>query len=634
MLAARQHFLPKPICSRMEQAVMQPLGIRNVTDWSRSATEPCGHVMSVSGSRVSVMMPSSNGADPSALRATVGKFLGVRVGTQVQIGVVTKVSLETNPAPRDQDFISAAQIDLIGEIHGHGTPAAKFSRGVTDYPAIGDAVVPVGPEELRLIFNVSGVGVVDVGALQQNSALPAYVNVNDMLSKHFAVLGTTGVGKSSGVAFLIDQIVRVRTDLRILILDVHNEYGRCFGNRAQVLNPANIRLPFWLFNFEEIVDVFFAGRPAVEEEVDLLAEVIPLAKAAYAQYVGTADRAGARDVEAGPMRYTADVPMPYRIVDLVSLLDTRMGKLENRASRLVYHKLISRIETACNDPRYAFMFENANVGGDIMEDVLSRLFRLPINGVPISVMQLAGFPSEVVDALVSVVCRMAFDLGLWSDGHDPLLVVCEEAHRYMSADKTAGFGPTRRAVARIAKEGRKYNVFLGLVTQRPAELDATILSQCNTIFSMRLVNERDQAILRAGISDAASSLLDFMPTMGTGEAITFGEGVALPTRIKFDVLPAAEWPMSNTGSVTESWAREMPEDSFLQDIVLRWRAQSFTPEGTVFDVPQQATFGQPAALPPGADLTAPLRRLQTPPRPDASGEERQSLASLIRQIRS
>lgn len=95
-------------------------------------------------------------------------------------------------------------------------------------------------------------------------------------------------------------------------------------------------------------------------------------------------------------------------------------------------------------------------------------------------MQLAGFPSEVIDAVVSVICRLAFDLGLWSDGRDPLLVVCEEAHRYMSADKTVGFGPTRRAVARIAKEGRKYNVFLGLVTQRPAELDATILSQCST----------------------------------------------------------------------------------------------------------------------------------------------------------
>lgn len=548
---------------------MQALGISNVSDWSRRATETSGHVMSVSGSRVSVMMPSQRTTDPAALRATVGRFLGVRVGTVTQVGVVTNVSLETSPAPRDQDFISAAQVDLIGEIHDHGTPNARFNRGVTDYPAIGDAVVQVGPEELRLIFNISGAGVVDVGTLQQNSTIAAYVDVNDMLSKHFAVLGTTGVGKSSSVAFLVDQVVRVRPDLRVLILDVHNEYGRCFGERAQVLNPRNLKLPFWLFNFEEIVDVFFGGRPAVEEEVDLLAEVIPLAKAAYAQYVGT-DRT-AREGEIGPVRYTADVPLPYRIVDLVSLLDARMGKLENRASRMIYHKLISRIETACNDPRYAFMFENANVGGDIMEEVLSRLFRLPINGVPVSVMQLAGFPSEVVDALVSVVCRMAFDLGLWSDGHDPLLVICEEAHRYMSADKSAGFGPTRRAVARIAKEGRKYNVFLGLVSQRPAELDATILSQCSTLFAMRLTNERDQELLRSAVSDTAANLLSFLPSLGTGEVFAFGEGVSLPTRFKFRTLPAHLLPRSESSGPNGLDTSAADADTSLGAVIQRWR---------------------------------------------------------------
>jgi DNA helicase HerA-like ATPase len=548
---------------------MQNLDIRNAGDWSRGTTESCGRVISVSGSKVSVMLPPARPTPPGEMRATVGKFLGIKVGQSLQIGVVTNVSLETHPAPRDQDFISAAQLDLIGEIRAHNTGAAKFNRGLTDYPAIGDAVAPVGPTELRLIFNISGAGVIDVGELQQSSEIAAYVNVNDMLSKHFAVLGTTGVGKSTGVAFLIDQIVKTRADLRILILDVHNEYGRCFGNRAQVLNPTNIRLPFWLFNFEEIVDVFFCGRPAVDEEVDLLAEVIPLAKAAYAQYVGSNDRAGQRDGDGGHIRYTADVPLPYRIVDLISLLDARMGKLENRSSRMIYHKLISRIETACNDPRYAFMFENANVGGDIMEEVLSRLFRLPLNGVPISVMQLAGFPSEVIDAVVSVICRMAFDLGLWSDGRDPLLVVCEEAHRYMSADKTSGFGPTRRAVARIAKEGRKYNVFLGLVSQRPAELDATILSQCSTLFAMRLTNDRDQELLRHSVSDTAANLLAFLPSLGTGEVFAFGEGVSLPTRFKFRQLPPHLLPKSEATGRSDVAASET--DNSLASVIQRWR---------------------------------------------------------------
>lgn len=541
--------------------------ISDKDDWTRGASG-CGRVISVSGAKTSVMLPSTDtGAD--AMRATIGRFLGIRVGSSLLIGVVTRVSLETDPAPRDRNFIAAAQLDLIGEIRDFGTPTAQFRRGLYDYPVIGDTVSPVGAAELRLIYNVSSSGVIDVGQLHQAGQLAAYVQVEELLSKHFAVLGSTGVGKSSAVAYLIDQLVRARPDLRTLILDVHNEYGRCFGSRAQVLHPANIKLPFWLFNFEEIVDVFFGGRPPVEEEVDLLAEVIPLAKAAYAQYVGGVDRATARDPDAGHIRYTPDVPVPYRVADLISLLDARMGKLENRTTRMIYHKLIARIETACNDPRYAFMFENANVGGDTMEEVLSRLFRLPLDGIPISVMQLAGFPSEAVDALVSVICRLAFDLGLWSDGRNPLLMVCEEAHRYISADKAAGFGPTRRAVARIAKEGRKYNVFLGLVTQRPAELDATILSQCSTVFAMRLINERDQELLRASLSDADANLLALLPSLGTGEVFAFGEGVSLPTRFSFRPLPAHLLPHSESAGPNADDTDDA--DNSLSAIIQRWR---------------------------------------------------------------
>src|SRR6201746_1550922 len=339
-----------------------------------------------------------------------------------------------------------------------------------------------------------------------------------MLSKHFAVLGSTGVGKSTSVSLLLNEILRARPNLRVFLLDVHNEYGRCFGDRSLVLNPRNLKLPFWLFNFEEIVDVLFAGRPGVPEELDILAEVIPMAKGIYTQYQNS-DRLGLKRVDPKSVGYTVDTPVPYRLVDLILLIDERMGKLENPSSRIIYHKLISRIETVRNDPRYTFMFDNANVGGDTMAEVISHLFRLPAHGKPMTVMQLAGFPAEVVDSVVSVLCRMAFDFGLWSDG----------AQRYASADRNIGFGPTRKAVSRIAKEGRKYGVYLGLVTQRPAELDATIISQCNTLFAMRLANDRDQALLRSAVSDAAANLLSFVPSLGTREVLAFGEGVALPT---------------------------------------------------------------------------------------------------------
>ena len=299
---------------------------------------------------------------------------------------------------------------------------------------------------------------------------------------------------------------------------------RSFREKAQVLTPKNLKLPFWLFNFEETVDVFFRGRPGLEEEVEILSHVIPLAKAQFSLAHGGGGHT-LRKIDPTGTAYTVDTPVPYRLSDLVALIDERMGKLENRSSATKYGRLISRIETVRKDLRYAFMFDNANVGGDTMADVLNQLFRLVPEGKPMTVMQLAGFPAEVVDSVVSVLGRMAFEFGLWSDGALELLFVCEEAHRYAPGDKSIGFGPTRKAVSRIAKEGRKYGVFLGLVTQRAAELDATIISQCSTLFAMRMANERDQQVIRSAVSDAAASLLEFLPSLGTREAFAFGEGV-------------------------------------------------------------------------------------------------------------
>src|SRR2546421_3469245 len=444
---------------------------------------------------------------------------------------------------------------------------------------MGDGAALIPNQELRTVYAPMGSDQIDVGTLQQDSSVIAYVDVEEMLSKHFAVLGSTGVGKSTGVSLLLNEILKARPSLRVFLLDVHNEYGRCFGDRALVLNPRNLKLPFWLFNFEEIVDVLFAGRPGVPEELDILAEIIPMAKGIYTQYQNS-DRVGLKRADPKSV-YTVDTPVPYRLVDLISLIDERMGKLENRSSRIIYHKLISRVETVRNDPRYAFMFDNANVGGDTMAEVLSHLFRLPANGRPMTIMQMAGFPAEVIDSVVSVLCRMAFDFGLWSDGASPLLFVCEEAHRYAPADGKIGFGPTRRALSRIAKEGRKYGVFLGLVTQRPAEIDPNIISQCSTMFVMRLSNDRDQALIRSAISDAGASMLTFVPSLGTGEVFAFGAGVPLPTRMKFRDVPVALRPTSEAGGNTRVAAGASPDRNMIDSVIDRWRAATMSHRGQV-----------------------------------------------------
>src|ERR1700761_6154462 len=531
-----------------------------------TAVTSFGRVISVRGSQARVGLLAGNRLSGPELRATVGRFISIRCANSTIVAMITEVSCED--LRNSDEYIASASVDLLGEILGT-VERPKFQRGVTNYPTIGDNVDLITNQELRTVYAPSGSDQINVGTLQQDPSVIAYVDIEEMLSKHFAVLGSTGVGKSTGVSLLLNEILKSRPNLRIFLLDVHNEYGRCFGDRSLVLNPRNLKLPFWLFNFEEIVDVLFAGRPGVPEELDILAEVIPMAKGIYTQYQN-ADRVGLKRIDPKANGYTVDTPVPYRLVDLISLIDERMGKLENRSSRIIYHKLISRIETVRNDPRYAFMFDNANVGGDTMAEVISHLFRLPANGRPMTVMQLAGFPAEVIDSVVSVLCRMAFDFGLWSDGVSPLLFVCEEAHRYAAADRNIGFGPTRKAVSRIAKEGRKYGVYLGLITQRPAELDATIISQCNTLFTMRLANERDQSLLRSAVSDAAANLLSFVPSLGTREVLAFGEGVALPTRLRFKEVPPHQMPRSEA-TITTVRSAAGHDMQFVSAVLERWR---------------------------------------------------------------
>jgi uncharacterized protein len=567
-----------------------------------SGLDPVGRVVTVTGSNVSIEIASRSFGE----QATVGKFVGITVGKGLIIGLITEVTEEPGGGLSRGDRRRIADLDLTGEIDATG----RFQRGISDYPNIGDAAVLLGDRELRQVYGGADQDRAHVGDLQQKSDIRVHIDIDNMVSRHFAVLGATGVGKSSGVAVILQKILETRPNLRIFLVDPHNEYGRCFGDRAQVLTPRNLRLPFWLFNFEEIVDAFFGGRPGIDEEIEILSEVIPLAKGAYLQYRPGADRLAMKRRDPRDAGFTADTPVPYRIEDLIGILDERMGKLENRTSRVIYHKLISRIETFRNHPRYAFMFENATVGGDTMAEILSALFRLPIDGKPMTIMQLAGFPAEVVDSVVSVLCRMAFDFGLWSDGVAPLLFVCEEAHRYAPADKKIGFGPTRRALSRIAKEGRKYGVFLGLVTQRPAEIDPTILSQCSTLFVMRLSNERDQALIRSAVSDAAANLLSFVPSLGTQEVFAFGTGVALPTRMRFAQLPPELRPNSEASGDTRAEGGRSMDRDLLATVIERWRSASMSHRG----VEEQDARYDPALA---AAPVAAAPPLQPAPQPSA-----------------
>jgi DNA helicase HerA-like ATPase len=614
--------------------------------------ERVGRIVAVTGAHAVILIDAE---EEGSIKKSpeIGTLLKIDTAKSVSLCMVSALSSPMPSHSKDDKELRIIEVEFIGELpkDEQGQPKG-FRRGISCYPSLGDIVFRASKYELEKAYACDAETAIRVGHITQDSTIPAMIKIDEMLGKHFAILGTTGTGKSCTVALILRRILEKNPQAHILLLDVHREYAHAFQEYAEVITPDNMNLPFWLLNFEEIVEILVGQHINREADTEVLRELIPLAKMRYMNNQRR-DRNGivrGREL-SDPTNIGVDTPIPYRTSDLTGILEEYIGKLELRGELAPYKRLKARIEAITRDPRYGFMFGSLTVQ-DTMAQVLARLFRIPVNGKPIAILELGGLPSEIINVVVSVLARLAFDFGVWSAGQIPVTFVCEEAHRYVPIDKTLGFEPTKRAVSRIAKEGRKYGVSLCLVTQRPAELDPTILSQCNTIFSMRLTNERDQDILRAGISDAAASLLEFMPTMGTGEAITFGEGVALPTRIKFDMLPADAWPRSNTASFTKNWAKDLPDDGFLQDIVIRWRAQSHNPDALNYEAPP--AVAAPQAVPPPAapqPIVQPsLRRTATPgqapsqgfgqhvppppttPPPGNPGQQ-QSLASLIRQFR-
>ena len=546
------------------QAALQRAETLFQQERARSLGTPLGSVVSVSGSRAIIAVDSAACSSHRDDPLSVGKLLTIEAGRSRSVALI----YEAESGGPNRPDVMLASVELLGEIRpDDGSGRAYFDRGIRTYPTVGAPAFEIDPPALETIYKYDGKQTITIGSLTQDARIRATVQVQDLLQKHFAVLGTTGCGKSSAVALILDQIMQATDATRVLLIDPHNEYKAAFRGVAEVLSPNNLNLPFWLFNFEELVDVIYRRRPGVAEEVDALADLVPIAKSRYAQSSEQGSGLLRRDPDAGG--YTVDSPVPYRMHDIIALIDDQLGKLDTKEDRPKLRRLKSRIESVVNDARYQFMFSSRTIE-DTMGDILRTLFRIPAMGKRITILELAGFPADVVDAVVSVLCRLAFDVGVWGGGRVPLLVACEEAHRYVPADKRLGFGPTRRSLSRIAKEGRKYSVYLGLVTQRPAELDSTILSQCSTIFAMRMANETDHAIIRSAVSDAAASTLASLPSIGNREAIAFGEAVSMPMRVRFSDLASEALPANRLPSLRATLT-EVETSDFVEEVVRRWR---------------------------------------------------------------
>jgi hypothetical protein len=269
---------------------------------------------------------------------------------------------------------------------------------------------------------------------------------------------------------------------------------------------------------------------------------------------------------------SVDTPTPYQIEDVIDHIDEAMGKLLRVDTAQPYLRLIKTIRDLMQDPRFHFMFDGKLVQ-DEMVDILARIFRVPVNGRPVTVLDISALPSELVNVVVSLLCRLVFDFAVRSDRNDimPILVVCEEAHRYIPGDKSLGFEPARRAITRFANEGRKYGISLCAVTQRPSDLSESILAQSGTVVALRMTNKKDQNFVFGLLPDAAAGLLSALPTLGQQEAVVVGEGVVHPMRIRFRDLEMEQRPKLSPTYFPGAWDEDTKDQTYLAKVVKRWR---------------------------------------------------------------
>ncbi len=525
-----------------------------------------GEIVQITGSASKILLDAaaltklSASADASvAMAGQVGSQVKIRVGGIWLLGSIRDQALHERA-----EGLIVATIDFLGEGDEEKLTGRihSFRRGVTRFPIPGSQVYAVTTPDLRQVYAADGRANVEIGNVYPTRDIRASLYIDAMLGKHFALLGSTGTGKSTSAALILHKICELAPQGHIVMIDPHGEYSAAFKSTGALFDVDNLAMPYWLMNFQEHCEVFITSQGKDRQaDCDVLSRCL------------LAARAKNRAAE-GMTKMTVDSPVPYLISDLLNILLNEMGKLDKATSSAPFMRIRGKIEEMRADPRYNFMFSGMLVA-DTMASFLAKIFRLPSDGRPISIIDVSGVPSDITGVVVAVLSRLVFDYAIWSRGEPqrPILLVCEEAHRYIPAGDTGQGQAVRKILERIAKEGRKYGVSLGLITQRPSDLAEGVLSQCGTIIAMRLNNERDQHFVRAAMPEGARGFIDSIPALRNRECIICGEGVSIPVRVYLDTLAEEKRPASSDPVFSDLWRETGGEAEILDRVVKRWRSQ-------------------------------------------------------------
>ncbi len=523
--------------------------------------------------------------DEDVLIGRVGSYLLIEQGQIQTLAMVTRMSEHEKLVPLeagervDESLRTAMAIRTISLIPlGVIDDENQFSRGLGVFPTTAAEVHAIGSESIALMFNKFKEKGYDVGVLSAATNQNAYFDPTPLFGRHFAILGQTGAGKSHTVAGLMQRAVSIMPKAHIILLDLHGEYSwvATDGSRKYAFEDKDVRhvdaleleIPYWLMTYAELCDLLVdhSEREAANQTAFFRDTLFELKKI-------EAEKLGLEKV-------SVDTPIYFELDELLDKVNQENSRMRPGATKEIkgplhgdFDRFLIRLESKLNDVRYDFLLKpQVRNSSDTLSVLLRDFVGLGDPKAPITIIDLSSVPFDVRPTVAAQIGRLAFEFNYWNPEYRefPILLVCEEAHAYIPRDSNTQFSGARKSMERIAKEGRKYGVGLGVVSQRPHELSETVLAQCGSFICLRITNPTDQAYVKNLVPEAEKDLIDVLSSLGRGEALALGEAVPLPTRVQFH-RPSPE-PNSADIDFYNKW-RDGPDDIDVDHIVDRWRRQ-------------------------------------------------------------
>lgn len=585
-----------------------------------------GTIVSVNGNVISVKMHDRVKSTMPIIDGLlyrigqIGSFLRVPLGYINLYGVVTKIGADAIPESlkelalqEDERNLNTRWMSLvlIGERVGQ-----RFERGVTQFPTAEDEVHLVTIDDLNVIYGgFDESNSITIGNISVSESLPAKLEIDKLVTRHCAVIGSTGSGKSNAVAVMLESIANGEfPSARILLVDPHGEYNETLKEHSKVIkvnavktkSECELYIPYWALPFDELMKSFPGALN--DQQRDYVRSKLLEKKIAAINKLQSKPNINS---------LTSDSPIPFSIKQLWFDLDDfeRQTFKENRRpetamliekgdpDKLVSNKyepaspgggspflnfqakgilgFLDGMKTRMLDQRFRFLYDpgdlNPSLDGSVKKDLDSLLVEWLGHDHPITILDLSGIPTEIMGSISGSLLKIVYDALFWSQNlpvggrEQPLLLVLEEAHNYLKAGEDS---ISSRTVQTIAKEGRKYGVGLLLVTQRPTELDETVLSQCGTLIALRMTNKGDRGHVSAAVQDELYDMVALLPSLRTGEGLIMGEAVKIPSRVKFEQISKA--PKSTDPLVSKQWKRPKPDNKKYKTAVDYWRNQKFS----------------------------------------------------------